>query len=88
MNKHDDDFDAVTKLDHPMARKLKELRTEAFKNRTTSDAEKYLADWKRNNPEQAKEMREFIASIEYEDREGRREVRSTLGYSRVGLGNV
>jgi hypothetical protein len=88
MNKTDELFDAVTKLDHPMARKLKELHTEAFKLPTTNDAEKFLLEWKKNNPEEATAMREFITGIEIEYKEGRREVKSQLGYSRIGLGNV
>jgi hypothetical protein len=88
MNKTDELFDAVTKLDHPMARKLKELRIEAFKLPTTDDAEKFLTEWKKNNPEEARAMREFIMGIEIEYKEGRREVKSELGYSRIGLGNV
>ena len=88
MKTNDELFDMVTKLDHPMARKLKELRTEAFKLPTTNDAEKYLIDWKKNNPKEAAAMREFITSIEIEYKEGRREVKSQLGYSRIGLGNV
>lgn len=88
MKKNDELFDMVTKLDHPMARKLKELRTEAFKLPTTNDAEKFLTEWKKNNPEEATAMREFITSIEIEYKEDRREVKSQLGYSRIGLGNV
>ena len=88
MNEHDNLFDSVVKLDHPMARKLKELHTEAFKLPTTDDADKFVVEWQKNNPDQAKEMREFIASIEIEYKESRREVKSELGYSRVGLGNV
>ena len=88
MNKHDELFDAVTKLDHPMARKMKELHTEAFKLPTTDDAEKFLTEWKKNNPEEATAMREFIMGIEIEYKESRREVKSQFGYSRIGLGNV
>ena len=33
------------------------------------DADKFLAGWQKNNPEQAQEMREFIASIEIEYKE-------------------
>lgn len=79
---------SIMKLDHPMARKLRELHTDAFKLPTTNDAENFLAEWRNNNPEQAKELNEFIASIEIEYRESRRDVKSKLGYSRIGLGNV
>ncbi len=88
MSKGSELFDAVTKLDHPMASKLKELHAEAFALPTTDDAEKFLAEWKKNNPEEARAMREFIFGIEIEDREGRREVKSKLGYSRIGRNNV
>jgi hypothetical protein len=89
MKTNDELFDPVTKLDHPMARKLKELRTEAFKLPTTSDAEKYLSEWKKNNPEEATAMREFIMGIEIEYKESRRkEIKSKLGYSRIGRNNV
>jgi hypothetical protein len=88
MKTNDELFDAVTKLDHPMARKLKELRIEAFKLPTTDDAVKFLSEWKKNNPEEATAMREFIMGIEIEYKESRREVKTKLGYSRIGLGNV
>jgi hypothetical protein len=88
MSKGSDLFDAVTKLDHPMASKLKELHAEAFKLPTINDADKFLIEWIKNNPEEARAMREFIFGIEIEDREGRREVKSKLGYSRIGLDNV
>ncbi len=88
MKTNDELFDMVTKLDHPMASKLKELRTEAFKLPTTDDAEKFLTEWKKNNPEEATAMREFIMGIEIEYKESRREVKTKLGYSRIGLGNV
>ena len=88
MNEHNNLFDSVVKLDHPMARKLKELKAEAFKLPTTSDADKFVVEWQKNNPEQAKEMREFISSVEIEYKESRREVSSELGYSRVGLGKL
>lgn len=88
MTTHTNLIDSIMKLDHPMARKLRELRTTAFKLPTTDDAEKFLAEWQNNNPEQAKAIHEFIAGIEIEYRESRREVSSKLGYSRIGLGNV
>jgi len=72
MNEHNNLFDSVVKLDHPMARKLKELHTEAFKLPTTNDADKFVEEWQKNNPEQAQEMREFIASVEIEYKESRR----------------
>jgi len=81
MSKGSELFDAVTKLDHPLARKLKELHAEAFALPTTDDAEKFLTEWKKNNPEEARAMHEFIFGIEIEyDESG--------GYSRIGLGNV
>jgi hypothetical protein len=81
MSKGSELFDAVTKLDHPMARKMKELHAEAFKLPTTYDADKFLLEWKKNNPEEATAMREFLFGIKIEyDENG--------GYSRIGLGNV
>ena len=47
-----------------------------------------LAEWKKNNPEDAKAMYEWITTVEIEYKESRREVKSELGYSRVGLNNV
>lgn len=88
MTNYDNLVDSIMELDHPMARKLKELYTDAFNSLTTKDAEKFLAEWQQNNPKQAKELNEFIASIEIEYKESRREVSSKLGYSRIGLGNV
>ena len=88
MKTNDELFDMVTKMDHPMARKLKELHAEAFKLPTTSDAEKFLSEWKKNNPEEAAVMSDFIIGIEIEYKESRREIKSQLGYSRIGLGNV
>jgi len=81
MSKGSELFDKVTSLDHPMARKLKELHAEAFALPTTDDAEKFLTEWKKNNPEQATAMREFIMEIEIEYREDG-------GYSRIGRNNV
>ena len=87
--KHEFDFmlDAFMKLDHPLAHKFKELHA-PFKTLSTDQAEKHLADWKKNNPEEAKELSDFLTSFEKEFKESRREVNSELGYSRVGLGNV
>jgi hypothetical protein len=42
MSKGSELFDAVTKLDHPLARKLKELHAEAFALRSTSHARVYI----------------------------------------------
>ena len=88
MKTNDELFDAVTKLDHPMARKLKELHAEAFALPTTDDAEKFILEWKKNNPEEARAMHEFIFGDLIDDRESRREVKSELGYSRIGRNNV
>ena len=76
------------KLDHPLVHKFKQLEEEAFKLPTTNDAEKFIADWKKNNPEEAEAMREFLHNFGVEHKESRREVKSKLGYSRIGLDNV
>jgi hypothetical protein len=88
MSKGSELFDAVTKLDHPLARKLKELHAEAFALPTTDDAEKFLTEWKKNNPEEARAMHKFIFGDLMDERESRREVKSELGYSRIGRNNV
>jgi hypothetical protein len=88
MSKGSDLFDAVTSQDHPLARKLKELHAEAFALPTTDDAEKFILEWKKNNPEEARAMHEFIFGDLIDDRESRREVKSELGYSRIGRNNV
>jgi|LauGreDrversion4_2_1035121.scaffolds.fasta_scaffold99278_2 hypothetical protein len=87
MKKHDDIFEAITNMDHPMSRKLKELSKETF-GLSANDTEKFLSEWKKNNPEDAKAMYEWITTVEIEYKESRREVKAKLGYSRIGLGNV
>lgn len=65
------DFDSVIdqffKLNHPLVHKFRALKEEAFKLPTTDDAEKFLADWKKNNPEEAAEMREFLHNFGVEE---------------------
>ena len=60
MSKGSELFDTLASQDHPLARKLKELHAEAFALPTTDDAEKFLTEWKKNNPEEARAMHEFI----------------------------
>lgn len=84
----DNAMDALWKLDSPQAQKYRELHKAAFSTDNTDTASEYLANWIKNNPEQAKEMREFMDAFEKEYTESRREVKSELGYSRIGLGNV
>lgn len=62
-NESDSVIDQFFKLDHPLVDKFKQLEEEAFKLPTTNDAEKFLADWKKNNPEEAAEMREFLRNF-------------------------
>ena len=88
MKNEDSVIDQFFKLDHPLVHKFKELQKEAFKLSTTDEAEKFLADWKKNNPEEAEELREFLWNFGVEHNESRREVKSELGYSRIGLNNV
>ena len=59
-NEFDSVVDQLFKLDHPLVHKVKELREAAFKLPTTNDAERFLADWKKNNPKEAEEIREFL----------------------------
>jgi hypothetical protein len=63
----DDLVDKFFKLDHPLVHKFKQLKEEAFKLPTTDDAEKFLADWKKNNPEEAEEMRVFLSNFGVEE---------------------
>ena len=80
--------DALRKSVHPLAQKFRALEKEAFNTPNTDTAIKYLSDWRKTHPEQAMELREFLREFEDEFKESRREVKSELGYSRVGLGNV
>ena len=66
-NDTDDLIDKFFKLDHPLVHKFKQLEEEAFKLPTTDDAGKFLADWKKNNPEEAEEMREFLRNFGVEE---------------------
>lgn len=81
-------MDQFLKLDHPVVHKFLELQKEAVKQPTVDKALKFLADWKKDNPEEAAAMREFLCNFQDEYKESRRETKSKLGYSRVGLGNV
>lgn len=81
-------IDKFFKLDHPLVDKFKELREAANKAPNTDAAHKFLSDWKKNNPEEAEEMRVFLSNFHDDYKESRREVKSELGYSRVGLDNV
>ena len=88
MKNEDSVVDQFFKLDHPVVHKVKEL-CEAVDNAPNTDAAcKFLADWKKNNPEEAEEIREFLHNFGVEHKESRREVKSELGYSRTGLNNV
>ena len=87
-NESDSVIDQFFKLDHPLVHKFKQLEEEAFKLPTTNDAEKFIADWKKNNPKEAEEMRVFLHNFGVEHKESRREVKSELGYSRIGRNNV
>ena len=87
-NEFDSVVDQLLKLDHPLVHKIKKLKEEAFKLPTTNDAEKFIADWKKNNPDEAEEMRNFLWNFGVEHKESRREVKSELGYSRIGRNNV
>ncbi len=80
--------DALRKSVHPLAQKFRALEKEAFDTPNSDTAIKYLSDWRKTNPEQAMELREFLREFEDEFKESRREVKSELGYSRIGLGNV
>lgn len=87
MNWHDKMMEDVFKMEHPIARKITELHEQA-KFLSIGDTEKFLKQWQQDNPEQGREIAEFIIAKENEYRESRREVKSKLGYSRIGLGNV
>ena len=81
-------IDQLMKLDHPVVHKFKELREAAKKAPNTDAACKFLADWKKNNPEEAEEMRVFLGNFHDDYKESRREVKSELGYSRIGRNNT
>ena len=80
--------DALRKSSHPLAQKFRDLEQEAFSTPNTDTAIKYLSDWKKNNPEETIELRDFVREFHDEFKESRREVKSELGYSRVGLNNI
>ena len=68
MKNEDSLIDKLLKLDHPMVHKFKKLKQEAFKSPNTFDeAEKFLIDWKKNNPEEAEEMRKFLWNFGVEE---------------------
>lgn len=67
MKNEDSLIDKLLKLDHPMVHKYKKLKQEAFKSPTTDEAEKFLIDWKKNNPEEAEEMRKFLWNFGVEE---------------------
>jgi hypothetical protein len=87
-----DDFDRMIdqflKLDHPMVDKFKELKKGVSESLTVDESAEFLANWKKNNPEEAAAMREFLCNFQDEYKESRREVKSELGYSRIGRNNV
>jgi hypothetical protein len=60
-------IDKFFKLDHPLVHKFKELHKEAFKLPNLDESEKFLADWKKNNPEEAEEMRKFLWNFGVEE---------------------
>ena len=67
MKNEDSLIDKLLKLDHPMVHKYKKLKQEAFKSPTTDEAVKFLIDWKKNNPEEAEEMRKFLWNFGVEE---------------------
>ena len=81
-------IDQFLKLDHPQVHKFKELKKAVSESPTVDEAVKVLADWKKNNPEEAAAMREFLCDFQDEYKESRRETKSKLGYSRIGRNNV
>jgi len=67
MKNEDSLIDRFLKLDHPMVDKFKELREAANKAPNTDAACKFLSDWKKNNPEEAEEMRVFLWNFGVEE---------------------
>ena len=73
MKNEDSLIDKLLKMDHPMVHKFKKLKQEAFKSPTTdeaekfNEAEKFLIDWKKNNPEEAEELRKFLWNFGVEE---------------------
>ena len=66
-NESDSVVDQFFKLDHPLVDKVKELCEAVDKAPNTDAACKFLADWKKNNPEEAKEIREFLWNFGVEE---------------------
>ena len=88
MNDSETVADALRKSVHPLAQKFRALEKEAFDTPNSDTAIKYLSDWRKTHPEEAMELRNFLREFEDEFKESRREVKSELGYSRVGLNNI
>lgn len=59
--------DALRKSNHPLAQKFRDLEKEAFKTPNSDTAIKYIEDWKKNNPEEAVEIREFLWNFGVEE---------------------
>jgi len=59
--------DALRASTHPLAQKFRDLEKEAFDTPNTDTAIKYLSDWKKNNPEEAIELRDFLRNFGVEE---------------------
>ena len=64
-------LDALMGMDHPLARKFRELNIDLQTNKNTRTDDKVreraiqnILDWRKENPEEAEEMVKFLADLE------------------------